>query len=316
MLIVPREDPTPADAHRPQVAWEEAPCAQCAGRHWTPLIEAQDPDGGEDGLWFAVVQCDSCGTCFTNPRPDRVSIHQFYPDSYTPHQKHHQHRSAGWRPFGWLNRPRVEKRPIPWHGKGRLLDFGCGSGKYLAAMHRRGWRVTGVDVSAGVAERIRSEAGLTAYAGTLPHRELEPESFDVITMWHSLEHVHDPAAVLREARDLLAPGGKLVVAVPNIDSLPFRWFGRHWFGLDLPRHLTHFTPTSLSQMLQRCGFRTDPIRGVPHADWLRRSAAIACRRLDPPPWLRALTYRIPSIAAAWWCDHLGQSDCMVATAWR
>ena len=317
MLIVPRPGQTPEEAARPRVTWEESSCPQCAGRYWTPLIEAQDPHAGDGGLWFAVVQCDSCGTCFTNPRPDPGSIGQFYGDSYNPHQKHHQPRGKlPWNPGRWLTRPRVEKRPFPLHGQGRLLDFGCGAGGFLAVMHRRGWRVTGIDASAQMAERIRTELGLTAFAGTLPHPELEPESFDLITMWHSLEHVHDPMPVLREARDLLAPGGRVVLAVPNIDSLPFRWFGRHWFGLDLPRHLTHFTPTSLQQMLQRCGFATEPIRGIRHADWLRRSAKLACRRPNSPPWLRALTFRIPAIVAAWWCHYLGQTDCMLVTAYR
>src|SRR5579863_3223194 len=112
---------------RPVLIWEETSCPLCAGRHGTTLIEAQDHHAGDDGLWFAVVQCDSCGACFTNPRPDPASIAQFYPGDYAPHQKHHQpkndrKRSPGWR---FWKQPRVEKRPIPWHGKGRLLDFGC-----------------------------------------------------------------------------------------------------------------------------------------------------------------------------------------------
>src|SRR5262249_14158800 len=147
----------------------------------------------------------------------------------------------------------------------------------------------------------------------LPHHELEPESFDVITMWHSLEHVHEPAAVLREARQLLVPGGKVVISVPNIDSLPFRWFGRHWFGLELPRRLTHFTPTSLLQMLQRCGFATEPIEHVRHADWLRNAAKRACAsRPDAPTWQPALRLRIAANAVTWYCYFTLQCDCILA----
>ena len=83
-----------------------------------------------------------------------------------------------------------------------------------------------------------SWCGLETYAGSLPHPELKPRRFDVLTMWQSLEHVHQPRQVLQAALDLLEPGGKLFVAVPNIDSRPFRRYGPDWYGLDLPRHLT------------------------------------------------------------------------------
>src|SRR5205823_1209681 len=206
-------------------------------------------------LWFAVAQCQSCGLCFTNPRPSRQSITSFYPDSYRPHQTPdaRRRRPRPVSPGSWA-RPRNERLALPWHGEGRLLDFGCGGGSYLERMARQGWRVTGVDASPAAVNRIRNDLGLNAHVGSLPHARLHAESFDVVTMWHSLEHVHDPLDVLRQARRLLAPGGKLVVAVPNIDSLPFRWFGHAWYGLDLPRHLTHFSAWTLKLMLQRAGF--------------------------------------------------------------
>src|SRR5260221_105975 len=118
-----------------------------------------------------------------------------------------------------------------------------------------GWQVRGLDVSASAVAEVQPQRRLPALVGSLPHHELRRATFDVITMWHSLEHVHAPLEVLREAHRLLAPGGRLVVAVPNIDSLPFRWFGNAWYGLDLPRHLTHFAPRTLQMMLERAGFR-------------------------------------------------------------
>jgi SAM-dependent methyltransferase len=301
---------------RPTIAWEEVACPLCAGRHGTTLVEAQDADGGPNGLWFPIVQCDSCGTCFTNPRPDPASMGQFYASSYPPHQVHHQQRKS-WNPFGFLKKPRVEKRPVPWHGKGRLLDFGCGNGAYLRKMHELGWHVAGIDNSMRMVEHIRDEFGIAAYAGSLPHLELEPESFDVITMWHSLEHVNEPAAVLREARKLLTPGGKIYVATPNIDSLPFQWFGRHWFGLELPRHLTHFTPSSLLLMLQRCGFATEPIQFIRHPDWLRATARRARHgRSKPHLFERLLQYRLPAALFTWYAYLADQTDCILAIGHR
>jgi len=309
MLVVPPAK-QPIAPGRPVVAWEDAPCPLCANRHGTPFLEAPDHRAGPQGLWFAIVQCDRCGTCFTNPRPDPASMGQFYQSDYSPYLK--QHRPRRWNPLRFLKRPRVEKRPVSWHGMGRLLDFGCGSGAYLIEMKRLGWQVTGLDTSTRMVDRIRDELGLNALVGSLPHLDLEPESFDAITMWHALEHVHDPLAVLREARDLLAPGGKIVISVPNIDSLPLRWFGQHWFGLELPRHLTHFTPTSLPALLQRAGFATEPIQHVRHADWLRTSAKRACAmEASAPRWMKLLRWRTVANVVTWYAFYTQQSDCIL-----
>jgi SAM-dependent methyltransferase len=241
---------------------------------------------------------------------------QFYPAVYRPHRctPKPPRRISLWRRI-WRGAPN-ERRQLEWHGRGRVLDFGCGGGSFLAEMRAQGWQVTGLDVSAPTVERVRSELGLHVLEGSLPHDELKPESFDVITMWHSLEHVHQPREVLREANRLLAPGGKIIVAVPNIDSLPFRWFGRHWFGLDLPRHLTHFTPWTLPLMLERAGFRAGPVRLVRHSQWLRSSARWASADRRAPYWHRWLTTKPASRLATWYGYLTGQSDCILATAFK
>jgi SAM-dependent methyltransferase len=308
----------PVASAGPVIEWEEPDCLLCGGRNWSPLVEAPDTTTGGTGLWFAVVQCQACGLCFTNPRPNTDTIGQFYPAVYRPHRTPHARKPKGWLPrwFGRTDQPRKERQILPWHGQGRLLDFGCGGGSFLARMNEQAWQVTGVDISTAAIQRIRAELGLRALVGTLPHPELRPASFDVITMWHSLEHVHAPLDVLREARRLLVPGGRLLVAVPNIDSLPFRWFGSAWYGLDLPRHLTHFAPWTLQLMLERSGFRVGPIRMVRHSDWLRASARLACQTARGPVWHRWLTVKTISRLATWYCYLTTQSDCMMVTAER
>lgn len=298
------------------IEWEEANCLLCGGRHWSPLIEAPDVTGGTCGLWFAVVQCQDCGLCFTNPRPSPRCIGQFYPPVYRPHRSCAKRRPVAPRAGITLVRRRRERQLLRWHGQGRLLDFGCGGGAFLELMHSHGWDVTGIDISEAAVQRVRLDLGLPALVGTLPHPDLEPESFDVITMWHSLEHVHSPREVLREVHHLLAPGGKLLVATPNIDSLPFRWFGRHWFGLDLPRHLTHFTPWTLPLMLERTGFQVNPVRLVRHSDWMRSSANLARTARRCPPWARWLAAKPVSSFAAWYAHLTWQSDCMMVTAYK
>ncbi len=303
------------EAPRPVVEWEECACSLCAGRRWSILVEAPDPIPGCGGLWFAVVQCQECGLCFTNPRPTPRSIGQFYPDQYLPHRRRQRPPTPWWRRLPLLHRrSRREKQLLAWHGQGRLLDFGCGGGAFLEQMHRAGWQVAGVDMSEIAVERVRSELGIRALAGSLPHPELAEQSFDVVTMWHSLEHVHQPLEVLRAAHRLLAPGGQLVVEVPNIDSLPFAWFGQAWFGLDLPRHLTHFVPATLQRLLERAGFEPGPVRRVRHSDWLRASAQLACRLTGGRRWQRWLRAKLPSSLASWYGHLTARSDSIRVTA--
>jgi SAM-dependent methyltransferase len=179
-------------------------------------------------------------------------------------------------------------------------------------MHYRGWRVTGLDVSEETVADVRAALGVRVLAGSLPHPDLKPASFDVVTMWHSLEHVHDPLAALREAHRLLVPGGRLMVAVPNIASAPFRWFGPAWFALELPRHLTHFAPPTLRAMLEAAGFRVERLRLVRHSDWLVSSAKLADRLGRLTPWQRQLLRKPVARAVAWTCYAAGQADCMLA----
>jgi SAM-dependent methyltransferase len=302
------------EAPRPVVEWEECGCLLCDGRRWAILVEAPDPTPGSGGLWFAVVQCHDCGLCFTNPRPTPRSIGQFYPEQYLPHRRRQRAPSPWWRLPLLHRRSRRQRQALRWHGQGRLLDFGCGGGAFLEQMHYAGWQVTGVDMSEVAVQRVRAELGVRALAGSLPHPELPEPSFDVVTMWHSLEHVHNPVEVLRAAHRLLAPGGLLVVEVPNIDSLPFAWFGQAWFGLDLPRHLTHFVPTTLRRLLLRAGFDPGPVRRVRHSDWLRSSAQLACQMTGGRRWQRWLRAKVPSSLVSWYGHLTGRSDSIRVTA--
>jgi SAM-dependent methyltransferase len=313
MSLIPPQIVCGGTGATPTVDWDDTACLLCGSHRSSLLLEAPDCQPGTHGLRFAVVQCHECGLCYTNPRPSPLSIGQFYPPMYRPHQRRARSSSRRW--FG--RRSRKERQTLPWHGQGRLLDFGCGGGSYLERMAKQGWQVTGLDVSPMTVARIRKDLGLTALVGSLPHPELGPGSFDVITMWHSLEHVHEPLAVLRAAHTLLAPGGRLIVAVPNIDSLPFRWFGSAWFGLDLPRHLTHFTPPTLSHMLERAGFRPTPVRMIRHSDWMRCSAARALEMANhgqSEKWCRLLTRKPLSRLATWYSYLTRQTDCMLVTA--
>jgi SAM-dependent methyltransferase len=305
-----------AGHQRPVIDWEEPRCLLCNSDRASLLLEARDPLPGKDGLWFAVAQCQDCGLCFTRPRPNDQIIGRFYPASYAPHHKAIKAKAPRWwRRFTWWRTGRNEPlQGRPPAGRDRLLDFGCGTGAYLQRMRLAGWKVTGLDACEEMVQRIRNELGLPALVGSLPHPELGDGSFDVVTMRHSLEHVHRPLDVVRAAHRLLAPGGKLIVSVPNIDSLPFAWFGRHWRGLELPRHLTHFTPDTLQLMLARAGFIVGPVRMVRHTEWIRRSARQAAQHPDASTWQRWLCRRLVASLATWYAYLMRRCDGMVVTA--
>ena len=296
-----------------EIQWEETACPLCNGRQSTSVVAAPDPAAADAGPRFIVVRCTDCGLCFTNPRPKLASIQQFYSDTYGPHQvrgpteENVHHADAGWhgaRRYG----------QVSWHGDGRLLDVGCGAGEFMHHMHLAGWHVTGLDLSTTVVERIRRQLKLRALAGSLPHAELKPGSFDVVTMWQSLEHFHQPLETLRHIHDLLAPGGKLFVATPNLDCGSFRFFGASWYGLDLPRHLIHFTPVTLRAMLARAGFKVESFAQVRRPSWLRASARLAERRGAGPVWKHRLDQPTLGRLAAFYFHLRGRSDTILSTA--
>jgi 2-polyprenyl-3-methyl-5-hydroxy-6-metoxy-1,4-benzoquinol methylase len=302
-------------ACRPTVDWEEPRCLLCNSQRCSILVEAPDPLEGSGGLWFAITQCQDCGLCYTNPRPSADCISQFYTKHYPPHGKALQRRKRSWQRWTpWRAGRHKNLEGLLGRGQGRLLDFGCGSGAFLNRMHQRGWQVTGIDASEQAVQRIRTHLGLRVLAGTLPHPELGDETFDVITMRQSLEHVHQPLDVLRAAYRLLVPHGQLIVSTPNIDSLPFKWFGSSWRGLDLPRHLTHFTPDTLQLMLARAGFEVGPARMLRHPEWMRRSARLACRRSEPPRWQKWLCGRMLASIATWCAFLARRCDGIMVTA--
>lgn len=298
----------PAEPCLPTVEWEETDCPLCDCEGSSLVLEAPDRLPSTGGLWFAVVQCQNCGLCFTNPRPTPASIRQFYPADYRPHRRREGRPSRA----DWLFHTRW---PIPARRPGRLLDFGCGGGGgFLHEMQCRGWTVTGLDVSETAIAHLCDKHALPALSGSLPHPELPVAQFDLITMWNSLEHVHSPRTVLEEARRLLAPGGQLVVAVPNIDSLAFRWFGPCWYGLDLPRHLSHFAPWTLHLLLERAGFRVESSRMLRRSGWLRWSARIARQSASASRWQRWLQSPFLSRLTARYTCLTQQSDGIVVTA--
>ena len=137
---------------------------------------------------------------------------------------------------------------------GRLLEVGCGAGKYLNRMKQIGWEVEGVDFDPKVAETVANRYGIKIHTGTLESVSYPDKSFDAVTMNHVIEHVPDPVALLKECHRILKPGGYLVVVTPNIASWGHQQFGSSWLHLDPPRHLFLFSQDTLKHCAGKVGF--------------------------------------------------------------
>jgi len=205
-----------------------------------------------------LVRCRACGLVYQSPRPTITEMSEHYPPEYEPYVDH----AAGREPNPLLKRAYaygVQKRTRyvtrRKHG-GRLLDIGCASGTFLLGMRaHRGWQVQGVEPSAQIAEYARSMHNLDVFPGTLEEANFPGETFDCVTMWDVLEHVHDPMSTLREINRVLKHDGILVIRVPNLASWDATLFGNAWAGLDAPRHLYVFRPETLKAMLAQANFQ-------------------------------------------------------------
>ncbi|HSJ56543.1 MAG TPA: class I SAM-dependent methyltransferase, partial [Anaerolineae bacterium] len=204
---------------------------------------------------FRVVRCRRCGLIYLNPRPTPSAIGRYYPDDYRPYIA--PVRAARKRVTRWDARYGLYKRlrVVSAHqATGRLLDVGCATGDFLAFAQESGWETHGVELVEPAAAYCRDVLGLHVVTGDLLDAAYPDAHFDAITLWNVFEHLYDPAATLQELRRIVKPGGWLVMAVPNPDSLDARLFGPAWAGYDVPRHLYTFPTPVLHDLLAREGF--------------------------------------------------------------
>jgi SAM-dependent methyltransferase len=232
-------------------------CPCCDGELTSrPVLVGKDRLHGLPGE-FPVVACASCGTGVTLPRLSSERLGEFYPETYGPYdaidrgvlRRISQAIQARQGQRALRTAPLRALRAV---APGRVLDVGCGRGDLGAFLISRGWRVTGIEPSPA-AIAAAAARGIDARRGTLADIALERSAYDAAIFHHSLEHVADPATNLRRVAQSLAPGGLVLVSVPNFACWQPRSFRDRWYHLDLPRHRVHFTPVGLERVLAAAG---------------------------------------------------------------
>lgn len=201
-----------------------------------------------------VLCCAVCGGAWLAEPPARRDLTALYQEDYYA-------KGSGQRFLVLFDRALVALKTLRYRdirskvaGTGALLDIGCGRGELLEVFQRHGWSVLGTQLSATAAAAARGR-GVEVRLGDLPELALDPARFQVITLFHVLEHLPEPERHLRCVAGLLAEDGLLVVEVPNFRTLGFRILGRRNLCFDHPHHLHFFSPRALQELLSRCGFR-------------------------------------------------------------
>lgn len=233
---------------------ETTKCNLCGSSHSINAYELEDLLLDRLETRATIVQCLECGLLYQNPRPSIEEMQAYYPDDYQPYQVDIHNQSYILRKaieFGYQSRIH---NITDFKSQGKLLDIGCAGGEFLEHFRKiPGWIVSGVELNP-FASQVARDKGLEIFTGTLEQAHFPDHSFDVITMWDVLEHLHDPKGTLQEIRRILKPGGLVALRLPNGDSWDRLLFGRFWSGFDAPRHLYIFTHATMKEILKKTGF--------------------------------------------------------------
>lgn len=204
---------------------------------------------------FSIVRCKSCGFHFTNPIPDESSIGSYYKsESYVSHSSSKKgiiNRIYHW--VRWYSLRRKVKLINGLSKEKNILDIGAGTGHFLKEARKAGWIATGLEPD-GDARALAKSANDVELLEQQNLYSLPNESFDVITMWHVLEHVYHLRKDAKRITELLKPNGTLVVAVPNMDSFDARYYKEYWAAYDLPIHLYHFKQADIVNLFSGYDF--------------------------------------------------------------
>ena len=203
---------------------------------------------------FQIIQCAHCDLKYTDPAPSKEAIGPYY--NFPAYISHTDDKTGLINKLYHSVRNHTLDQKTNWVQslftgyKGHLLEVGAGTGAFAHAMTKKGWAVTALEPDAASRERALA----TYQIKIAPIEELftlTENKFDVITLWHVLEHVHDLNEYLSTFNKILRPNGRLIIAVPNYTSFDAQFYKKYWAAYDVPRHLYHFSPTSMEYLSKK-----------------------------------------------------------------
>lgn len=230
-------------------------CPVCKSESFNPFLTCKDYTVSQEA--FNIVSCISCNFKFTNPRPEDDKIGEYYKsEDYISHSN----TSKGiisklYKSVRNYTLNKKLKLISSYVSRGTVLDYGCGTGMFLNVCQKAGWKSFGMEPDEG-ARKIGSEMGLNVFSdkGKI-ETYVGSERFDVITLWHVLEHVTDLEETLNFFKAKLNQNGALIIAVPNYTSYDAKHYKEFWAAYDVPRHLYHFEIETIQKLLHPYGFK-------------------------------------------------------------
>ena len=233
-------------------------CPVCNNSEFLPFLNCVDYTVSRET--FSIVSCKNCGFKFTNPRPADADLGKYYKsDNYISHSN--TKKGIVNYLYQVVRKHTLEKKLSLVNSlgsKGKILDVGCGTGEFLSICKRGGWETLGIEPDQDAKALGIKNYGLSVLQETAL-KTLPESSFDIISMWHVLEHVPNLNERLRDLKKILKPGGSIIVAVPNCSSKDALRYKQFWGAYDAPRHLWHFTPKDIQAIFSEQGMRVDRI---------------------------------------------------------
>lgn len=229
----------------------EVSCPLCGANNYR-LIFTAPADPVEKLGYFSVTRCKECDFVYTNPQPEEKELKELYSTEYYG-EEHQRFWPVIEKTITFFRERRI-KEIEKFKRKGRILDIGCGRGRMLYLLNKRGWETYGAELSEKSSRYAVEKLGLKVTHGDFLSSNFPADFFDCITLWHVLEHLKDPLKNLMEIRRILKEDGFLLIAVPDFGGAQSVFSGKHWFHLDVPRHYSHFTLKTLTTFLDRTGF--------------------------------------------------------------
>ena len=230
-------------------------CPVCSSSQINPLLTVKDHSVSKED--FVIWQCIECSLRFTQDVPDEDSIGSYYASQdYISHSN--TDKGVVSKLYQKVRKFTLEqKAKLVVHytkKKGKMLDVGAGIGAFLSVMKGKGWEIKGIEPDFTARENARKFYGLELEEPSQLY-SLIHESYDAITLWHVLEHVHQLHDYIEQLKNLLTQEGKIFIAVPNYTSTDAAAYRNFWAAYDVPRHLYHFTPRSIEKLMQLHGLK-------------------------------------------------------------